>query len=154
VPGSIGPRATTLGLKMGRYRVAQKLEARGFSETYAYFYQTVGRHMPEDSTVCNHCWQNIKFDNILLILFGILIKFYVIWVWIKLAPMYYRYLQRVLDFSMLLFPENVKHYYQQSHNIYLTNERVATFCFSSQSSPSVQSSTAIMEQLCHFTAVV
>ena len=28
--------------------------------------------MPEDSTVCNHCWQNIKFDKILLILFVIL----------------------------------------------------------------------------------
>jgi hypothetical protein len=59
-------------LKMGRYRVAQKLEARGFSETYAYFYQTVGRHMPEDSTVCNYCWQSIKFDKISLVLFGIL----------------------------------------------------------------------------------
>jgi hypothetical protein len=57
---------------MGRYRVAQKLETRGFSETYTYFYQTVGRHMPEASTVCNHGWQNIKFDKISLILFGIL----------------------------------------------------------------------------------
>jgi hypothetical protein len=81
-------------------------------------------------------------------------KFDVIWMWMKSTPMCYPYLHGVLDFSVLLFPENVKHYYQQSHNIHLTNERVTTFFLSSQSSQSVQSSTAIMEQLCNFTVVV
>lgn len=57
--------------------MAQKLEARGFSETTPNFYQTVGRHMSEDSTVCNHCWQNIKFDRISFILFDILSKVHI-----------------------------------------------------------------------------
>jgi len=52
---------------------------------------------------------------------------------------------RSFSFSVLLFSENVKHYYQQSHNTDLSKEREATFCLSSQSSQSVQSSTAIME---------
>jgi hypothetical protein len=55
-------------ITMRLYRVALKLEARGFAEAYADFYQTlVGRPIPEDSTVCNHCWQNIKFNKMLLI---------------------------------------------------------------------------------------
>jgi len=79
-------------------------------------------------------------------------KFYVMWM--ISASMCYPYLQGVLDFSVLLCPENVKHYYQQFHNIHLTNERVATFCLNRHSSQSVHSSIAIMEQLCHFTVVV
>jgi hypothetical protein len=78
-------------------------------------------------------------------------KFYVLRMWMNSAPMCYLYLQGFLDFSMLHFPENVKHYYQQFHNIHLTAKRVVSFWLSSQP---VQSSTAVMEQLCHFIVVV
>jgi len=57
-------------------------------------------------------------------------------------------------FFSVTVPENVKYYYQQSHNIHLTNERVATFCLSSQSSQLAQSSTAIMEQLSFYCGSV